>query len=87
MSNQAELDLVRKAIASGLGGCVEWDDRVVDRVATELARHGLKIREVRKALIEASKLLNATLWWVSIQVGLRIAYGLALWLSFALRGA
>jgi hypothetical protein len=40
--------------------------------------------EVRKALIQASKLLNATLWWVSIQVSLRITYGLSLWLSFAL---
>lgn len=40
--------------------------------------------EVRKSLIEASRLLNATFWWVSLQVGLRLLYGLALWLSFAL---
>jgi hypothetical protein len=43
---------VRKAIESGLGGCVEWDDRVIDRVAAELARHGLNVREVRTALIQ-----------------------------------
>jgi hypothetical protein len=35
--------------------------------------------EVQKALVEASKLLNATLWWVNAQVGLRLAFGLALW--------
>jgi hypothetical protein len=40
--------------------------------------------EVRKALVEASKLLNVTLWWVSVQVGLRIAVGLSLWSTFAL---
>jgi len=41
--------------------------------------------EVRKALVQASKQLNTTLWWVSLQVTLRIAYGLSLWLSFAIR--
>jgi len=40
--------------------------------------------EVRKALVDASKLLNATLWWVSLQVSLRVAFGLALWLTWAL---
>ncbi len=35
--------------------------------------------EVQKALVGASQLLNATLWWVCIQTGLRIAYGLSLW--------
>jgi hypothetical protein len=39
--------------------------------------------EVRKALTEASRLLNTTLWWVSGQVGLRIAFGLSLWLTYA----
>jgi hypothetical protein len=39
--------------------------------------------EVRKALIEASRLINSTLWWVSVQVGLRIAFGLSLWLTYA----
>jgi hypothetical protein len=39
--------------------------------------------EVRKALVEASRLLNTTLWWVSTQVGLRIAFGLSLWLAYA----
>jgi hypothetical protein len=39
--------------------------------------------EVQKALLEASRLLNSTLWWVSIQAILRIAFGLALWLTWA----
>ena len=40
--------------------------------------------EVQKALIEASRLLNTTLWWMSVQVGLRLAFGLALWVTWAL---
>jgi hypothetical protein len=40
--------------------------------------------EVRAALVNASRLLNSTLWWVSIQAGLRIAYGLSLWGTYAL---
>lgn len=39
--------------------------------------------EVRTALVAASQLLNLRLWWVSMQVGLRIAFGLALWLTYA----
>jgi hypothetical protein len=40
--------------------------------------------EVRKALVEASRLINLTLWWVSVQTGLRMAFGLTLWLTYAL---
>jgi len=40
--------------------------------------------EVRKALVEASRMLNTTLWWVTVQVGLRVAFGLSLWLTWAL---
>jgi hypothetical protein len=39
--------------------------------------------EVRKALIEASRLMNSTLWWVSLQVSCRVAFGLSLWLTYA----
>src|SRR5262249_13636393 len=40
--------------------------------------------EVQAALRSTSEMLNSTLWWVLIQTGLRIAYGLSLWLAFAL---
>ena len=40
--------------------------------------------EVRKALLQVSKMLNTTLWWVTVQTGLRIAFGLVLWLTWAL---
>ncbi len=39
--------------------------------------------EVRKALVDASGMLNTTLWWVNVQVALRIAFGLTLWLTWA----
>jgi hypothetical protein len=41
-------------------------------------------KEVQSALVKATELLNSTLWWVSIQTGLRIAFGLSLWISYAL---
>jgi hypothetical protein len=39
--------------------------------------------EVQKALVEASKMINSSMWWLTAQVGLRIAFGLTLWLTFA----
>jgi hypothetical protein len=40
--------------------------------------------EVQKALVGASNLVNRSLYWVSLQMGLRLAFGLALWLTWAL---
>jgi hypothetical protein len=39
--------------------------------------------EVRKALIDASRLINSTFWWIAIQASLRVAFGLAIWLTYA----
>lgn len=39
--------------------------------------------EVQKALVEASRLINSALWWVSLQLSLRVAFGLSLWLAYA----
>jgi hypothetical protein len=39
--------------------------------------------EVRKALTDVSRMLNSTLWWVSMQIGLRIAFGLTIWITWA----
>ncbi len=38
--------------------------------------------EVRKALGELSRLLHNNLWWLIFQVGLRLAFGLSLWLTW-----
>ncbi len=40
--------------------------------------------EVRTALVSSSRMLNSNLWWVVIQAALRIAFGLSLWLAYAL---
>jgi hypothetical protein len=40
--------------------------------------------EVQTALLSTGQMLNSTMWWVSVQAGLRIAYGLSIWLTFAL---
>jgi hypothetical protein len=39
--------------------------------------------EVRKALLSASDLLNASLWWWNVQITLRFFFGLSLWLTWA----
>jgi hypothetical protein len=41
-------------------------------------------REVQTALEKATEQLNGALWWVSIQTGLRITFGLSLWVGYAL---
>jgi hypothetical protein len=43
--------------------------------------------EVRKALEEGKGLLHRNLWWISAQAGLRVLFGLCLWISWALIGA
>lgn len=40
--------------------------------------------EVQKSLVAASGLVNRSLYWVSAQMGLRFAFGLALWVTWAL---
>ena len=48
-------------------------------------RHLVAI-EVQKALVEASRLLNTTLWWMAVQTTLRLLFGLSLWLTYAFSG-
>ncbi len=40
--------------------------------------------EVRKALVDVSKLLNSALWWVSMQAGVRFLCGLSLYVTYLL---
>jgi hypothetical protein len=40
--------------------------------------------EVRTALVSASDLLNRSLYWTCVQMGLRVLFGLGLWLTWAL---
>lgn len=39
--------------------------------------------ETQKALVAASGMINYNLWWIGIQTSLRLAFGLALWLTWA----
>jgi hypothetical protein len=43
-------------------------------------------KEVRGALVSASDVINSSLWWVVVQTGLRILFGLSLWGTWALAG-
>jgi hypothetical protein len=47
---------------------------------------GMVTAEVRSALVAASRLLNTTLWWLAVQVGVRLAFAVALWLAYAAGG-
>jgi hypothetical protein len=49
--------------------------------------HGMVEDEVQKAMLEASGMLRSSLWWTSLQTGCRVAFGLALWLTWAVMGA
>jgi hypothetical protein len=40
--------------------------------------------EVQKALVQAGQLINATMWWMTMQIGFRVAFGLTLWATYAL---
>jgi hypothetical protein len=40
-------------------------------------------QEVRTALESATQSINNTLWWVCLQTGLRISYGLSVWATYA----
>lgn len=40
--------------------------------------------EVRSALVNVSEMINFTLWWLAIQAGFRILFGLSLWITWAL---
>jgi hypothetical protein len=42
--------------------------------------------EVRNALVSASDMLNTTLWWMTLQSGVRIACGASLWMAYLLAG-
>lgn len=51
MNAPDELALVVKALNSGLGGCVEWDHKAVDRVRDEMFAFGLSPDSIKAALI------------------------------------
>jgi hypothetical protein len=41
--------------------------------------------EVQKALVDASNVINSTLWWVNLQMALRFSFALSLWIGWAMR--
>ena len=42
--------------------------------------------EVQSALLNASQVLNSSLWWMAVQTTLRLLFGLSLWLTYAFSG-
>ncbi|VTR95847.1 unnamed protein product [Gemmata massiliana] len=46
--------------------------------------HKMVDDEVRKSLQDYRSTLNASLWWVSVQIGLRLIFGLTLWTVWAI---
>jgi hypothetical protein len=39
--------------------------------------------EVHKAMLDATELVNRSLWWTSAQTAARVAFGLSLWVTWA----
>jgi hypothetical protein len=52
MSDSIELALVVAAIASGVTGCYEWDDKAAERVRGDPALQGLTPEYIRQRLYE-----------------------------------
>ena len=48
--------------------------------------HKLVDEEVKKNLAELGTTVRSSLWWVSVQIALRVLFGLTLWLVWALHG-
>jgi hypothetical protein len=48
--------------------------------------HRMVDDEVKKSLSELSTTVRASLWWVSVQMALRVTFGLTLWLAWAVGG-
>ncbi|HJZ57082.1 MAG TPA: hypothetical protein VKE74_19080 [Gemmataceae bacterium] len=48
--------------------------------------HRMVDEEVKKSLSELGTTVKASLWWVSLQIALRVAFGLTLWLVWAVHG-
>ena len=53
-------------------------------VRTSEGRPAAKTAPAVQALLDASHMLNANLWWLATQIGLRFAVGVALWLTYLL---
>ncbi|MBI1831045.1 MAG: hypothetical protein HYR84_06310 [Planctomycetes bacterium] len=51
MGDPDERALVVRALQSGLAGCVEWHDKVIDRVRREIASHKLTPERIKLAVI------------------------------------
>ena len=47
--------------------------------------HKMVDAEVKKNLAEIGTTVRSSLWWVSLQIGLRVFFGLALWTVWALQ--
>lgn len=45
---------------------------------------GMVHEEVRKSLIDAAAVVNQAMWLWALQIGFRLAFGLSLWLTWAL---
>ncbi len=50
MDETTQLELVRKAITSRLGGCCEWDDKAAQRVRSDRSLEGLSPEEIQERL-------------------------------------
>lgn len=81
----AEIDqpLLEKSFDQAEYWLRSWTGKVVRAISFGSIDPQEMVRvEVRSALEKVSQMLNVTLWWMSIQTGLRILFGIALWGSY-----
>lgn len=78
VETEAYLDKAEKWLTSWKAPVVRWV------TLGYIDPRGMVSAEVRKALEEISALINSSLNWMSLQMGLRVLFGLSLWLTWAL---
>lgn len=68
-------------------GWLGWKGPLVRALTLGMVNpHRMVDSEVRKSLAEARTTLASSLWWVSLQMTLRLAFGLTLWTVWAIHG-
>ena len=79
-STEIDRPLLEKSFDQAEYWLRSWTGKVVRVISFGKINPQEMVRtEVRSSLQQVSKMLNVTLWWMSIQTGARIVCGVALW--------
>jgi hypothetical protein len=68
-------------------GWLRWKGRLVNMATLGIVNPKKMVdAELKKSLTEYRSTLASSMWWVNVQISLRLTFGLTLWLVWAIRG-